>query len=112
MPLFLRPETLVDVFGEGKKTKKKKTREPSEDSEDSSEPDKKHKKKKSKKKSEKKKKVHNLFALLKLSNIYILSVRRRNIRKSPRGRSLESTILHLQSLTVIQEVTSGLRNQV
>ncbi|XP_046446202.1 NKAP family protein CG6066-like isoform X1 [Daphnia pulex] len=50
------PETLVDVFGEGKKQKKKKSKDTSEDSDDSSEPDKKHKKKKSKKKSEKKKK--------------------------------------------------------
>ncbi|KAK4020353.1 hypothetical protein OUZ56_002337 [Daphnia magna] len=49
------PETLAEVFGEGKKPKKKKSRN-STDSDDSSEPDKKHKKKSSKKKNEKKKK--------------------------------------------------------
>lgn len=51
-----RPDSLADLFGDGKKGKKKKQKDTSESDQDSSEPEKK-KKKKSKKKSDKKKKV-------------------------------------------------------
>lgn len=51
-----RPDSLADIFGDGKKGKKKKQKEVTESDQDSSEPEKK-KKKKSKKKTDKKKKV-------------------------------------------------------